>query len=576
MQDQFREAYRGLVKVKTMKQNIYFLAGIALSALIILGFLVVFSPYIPQAKALPPTLSTCPVPENAITVGGKWDGSFMWLASYKYGALYKVNMATCNYVQYYYLGVNDTSFSVRFRGMDMDANGNFWIVKLQSGLVFFDKSTSTFQNVITTDWQAQNVKVIAGKVYVGADLGGPFNANDKLYIIDVATKTIDSQISLTGGSSTAYDGYIQVGNNIWMTDNENDRLVRYSTINSTVKNFVYSGVNQPLGLDYSAPYLYMGSESQGKIVAVNPHTAELVKTYNLNGKPYAVKAVSYLGQNYVAYSTWSGTTRGVGVLNFTLIAHTTSVFYCDYDSIANKVYCAYYGSPAGALQGSDFLPIPIPEPQPQPKPPEQGADNRLPILLTLSNSQVVRKGSMFNVSITLQRNVSGFLGIYRGDNFIGEELLVTQTLNNEAKATFLIPASWIGEKKVFALFGGDLVSKHNMSNYITLNSVEPKRGIGVATSAVEVGRNSLKITIRNTDRFFTQNMTALVQISECRVIIVYACTPVYLAVVPMQVSPNTNSTFTLGGDVPRGIVEIFIWKSLKEAIPLAEVISTRN
>ena len=540
--------------------------GLALSALTPIT-------QIQNAEAPAPSLSTCPVPETATTVGGKWDGSFMWLASYKYGALYKINMTNCAYTQYYYLGVNDTSFSVRFRGMDMDANGNFWIVRLSGGLVFFDKSTSTFQDVISTNWQAQNVKVISGKAYVAADLGA---GADKLYIVDVASKTVESQISLTGGSATVYDGYVKVGDNIWLTDNENGRLIRYSTVNSTIKNFVYSQVSQPLGIDYSAPYLYMGDETQQKIIAIHSNTGDFVKTYNINGQPYMIKAVSFLDQDFVAYSTWSGTTKGVGVLNLTITAHTTSVYYCDYDPTANKVYCAYHGSPAGALQGSDFLPVPQPPQQPgQPPAQKPGeGDQRQPIgAINLSGDFVAKRRESLNITVSLSKTVDGHVNLYSGENYIGREFLGSVRMDNSTTKTISFEPDWIGSKSVFVMFSGDSKYKGNVSQYITLTSVAAKTGAETIKSSVNMSRTNILVQIQNLDRYYIQNITVLVQIKNDRGEVAYLAW-----VRDLQLIPDGSGSLGFGfaTEIPRGLIEVYVWKSLEEAIPLAEVSKTRN
>ena len=44
----------------------------------------------------------------------------------------------------------------------------------------------------------------------------------------------------------------------------------------------------------------------------------------------------------------------------------------------------------------------------------------------------------------------------------------------------------------------------------------------------------------------------------------------YLAFLDVSIEKGVMSRIGFGGDIPRGIVEVYIWKSLKEAIPLAE------
>jgi len=203
--------------------------------------------------------------------------------------------------------------------------------------------------------------------------------------------------------------------------------------------------------------------------------------------------------------------------------------------------------------------------------PNNEGDARSPVgELRFEGNTVARKGGFFNLTVSLNKTVSGPLYIFAGRNYLGMELLASKYLNNASSANFWVPADWIGTKSVFTKFQGDTVYKGNLSKYLDLTSVIPLSGTATIAQNATVQTNSIALSLKNQDKYYTQNITIIVQVKS------HDKEVIYLKMVNLTLDPLGSTKFLFDEQLPEGIVEFFVWKTSHETIPLATALTVSH
>ncbi|HEY4673146.1 MAG TPA: hypothetical protein VIH03_03180, partial [Nitrososphaerales archaeon] len=125
-------------------------------------------------------------------------------------------------------------------------------------------------------------------------------------------------------------------------------------------------------------------------------------------------------------------------------------------------------------------------------------------------------------------------------------------------------------KSVFTKFQGDTVYKGNLSKYLDLTSVIPLSGTATIAQNATVQTNSIALSLKNQDKYYTQNITIIVQVKS------HDKEVIYLKMVNLTLDPLGSTKFLFDEQLPEGIVEFFVWKTSHETIPLATALTVSH
>lgn len=525
---------------------------------------------IQKSEAVTPTVNLASISGCNTPVGIYYDsGKVVWYPCYDNGALKKVDYATDP--------ATVTSYSFGAPTFEIisawgDAS-NIYLVERQGGRVWkFVKSSGT-ASVITTGLTAEAwyQTKIGDYLYVAYNGGIA-----KIDVSDGSKTLISTGLAMIGVST---DGSL-----VFATALSGKIFEINPSTNAATERV--SGLNRPLGIFCDSTDCYIaenrgvnyGTASDAIIKKISRSSWSVTNTATLAGEPYGIIKISTLIITSSAASSKKVYIRQASNLSTTGLTTTEvsvnkNLFMLQTDG--TSIYVGFTGS-GGIAKIDNFLPVdpvvpppppPDPVPPPPPPPPKDGSDSRLPISVSLLQNQTARKGTNFNLSVTLSKNAfDGYVMLYSDRN----DFIAYRTLKNQSAIDILTEATWLGTKNIRALFSGDKNYKSNYSNYITLNSVEPLRSIKTATSKLSIVNKEVSVLVQSNDKYFVQNVTVITQIKDSKGVIVY------FATLPVQIYPISQTSFFLGGDVPSGFVEVYVWKSLKEGIALAEVSQARN
>ena len=323
---------------------------VALPVPILLALLVLAQLPIPVAAS---TVRLLDLPEGYIPLGVVLVGGQVWVASYTYGAVSRVDFASGTVEHYYIEGEPDTDYTWMFTDLAVDASGRLWIASQSGRLVVFDPVSKEFAVVL------EGVEGISTLCYCLGRLWFPVPG--KLYYYNPATGEVGFYPFSTPWAT--YGSAVCGGGSVWFTDTVNGRVYAFNI--STYSFRVFTGFNRPVGVYYLDGYVYVAEN----VRSVDPGTPAIavldvgsgsVSRVPVRGSPYGVVAFKVLTATVVAYSS-SGEdpylSRGIGIVSGGSVTFfnitVPAVYKLVYDAEAGAIYFTFYGSASGVGQFSE-------------------------------------------------------------------------------------------------------------------------------------------------------------------------------------------------------------------------------
>ena len=553
------------------------IAGILISILIISTFVLIIGPYIPKAKAQP-ALTTIPFASGDVAPNIAYDSSTnrAWATYYGGQGLFRWDRSNGT-TKIFTIPPSMEEGTIQPSGLALDSSGNIWLCTTRAIYKFIPQD-GVFTKIVQASTGGCRM------IYDGTYIWSSYNDGVKRITSSTSSVT-DVQVS----NNCFCHSLTPFNSGLLVIDRGHNRL--YEVSSSLVVLQRMSGLTNPYGIQCSGSTCYMG-EFEVIIPPRNNNTwtGGYVKQISTSTWTYIVRNLTSISHptDVVIYSGFAGvldqgtkTVRVYSLATWSLVTNIPLSFtplYGHVDSSGN-VYVGYYGSSGFIVISNPFVSEPEPEPEPAPQPPGQPpaqrpgeGDQREPININLFGDYIAKRGQDLNITASFSKNVTGHVYLYGGEDYIGREFLGYASIKG-ASIVISIKPDWVGSKNVFAKYSGDPNYKGNVSAYIKLESVIPRKGIGTIESSISISASIISVQIRNMDKHYIQNATVLSQVKNDRGEVVYLAW-----VRDLQIKADGSGTLGFGfaNEVPRGVVEVFVWKSLEESIPLAEKVVIRN